>query len=428
LTQHLFGWLLDIYIEKSKAILWIKSEDGRIVRLTDKYTPSFYVESDDPAEIERLAAILSNHPNIEGVEKERKSISLSAQRSNVAHIYADSILGLKKVLSDLANVDGIKAVYNVDLLHVQWYVFQKGVPPTSKVYLTLNDKNELACIEAVDDSSEIPPPPFKILFFDLKVSNEIFPKANADPISGIEVLDENQEVLRSFVGAKKEVLPAFERYVETEDPDFLIASKIREKLAYIVERCRSLGLNLQLGREVVDVSLLKRLFPYCHKGRVTIDLGTFLLTGIPGIVERARFALIPPGLAAKLSAGRVVDSRQCYQAFRRGILIPKSAKSFDGHTRTAKETVLSNRGGLILSPKVGLHENVGALDFESMYPQIIIKHNESYETTTPTCITTERKGFLSQLTETFLQRRLYFKHLCRRFPKDSSERTWCEQR
>ena len=57
--------------------------------------------------------------------------------------------------------------------------------------------------------------------------------------------------------------------------------------------------------------------------------------------------------------------------------------------RTAKELIFRDRGGLILSPKIGLHENVGVLDFESMFPHIIVKYNVSYETVSPNGIKTD---------------------------------------
>ena len=427
--QELRGWLLDVYIEGSKAVLWVKSEDGKAIRLTDRYRPNFYIKPEDSVNIEQLTYILNTHPNIINIEHERKYTSLSSmERSDVLHVHIDSVKNYKKVLNDLRKVDGIEAYYNVDLLHVQWYLFQKSLPPTSKVSVSYTENNELSSMKVIDDNHEIKPPPFTTLIFDFEVSTEKFsPNVNTDPVSRILVLDEELNVVRTFNGGEEEVLLAFAEHVKTVDPDFLIADDVEEALTYILERSRILGLNLQLGREEVDISKLKRLLPYCHKGRVHIDLQTFLSFGVEGVVERSRFTLAPPGLAAKWPAGRTIDSRQCFEALKKGILIPK-ARSFFRYVRTAKETIFSDRGGLILSPKVGLHENVGVLDFESMYPHIIIKYNVSYETATPNTIKTDRKGFLPHLTETVIARRLYFKHLRNKFPKGSREWIWCDHR
>ena len=37
------GWLLDVTVERNAATLWIKTIDEDIIRLTDKYLPSFYI-------------------------------------------------------------------------------------------------------------------------------------------------------------------------------------------------------------------------------------------------------------------------------------------------------------------------------------------------------------------------------------------------
>jgi DNA polymerase, archaea type len=45
-----------------------------------------------------------------------------------------------------------------------------------------------------------------------------------------------------------------------------------------------------------------------------------------------------------------------------------------------EQTYLSYAGGLVLSPKPGLHENIAILDFKSMYPNIMITYNLSPDT------------------------------------------------
>ena len=37
------GWLFDISIENDKAIIWIKTEDKKILKLRDSYKTSFYI-------------------------------------------------------------------------------------------------------------------------------------------------------------------------------------------------------------------------------------------------------------------------------------------------------------------------------------------------------------------------------------------------
>jgi DNA polymerase elongation subunit (family B) len=84
-----------------------------------------------------------------------------------------------------------------------------------------------------------------------------------------------------------------------------------------------------------------------------------------------------------------------------------------------------DHGGLIFAPTVGLHENVAALDFESMFPHLILKENISYEN-----IRTEREseGFLLDFTRDTLERRLYYKHLRKTLEDQPEMWFWCETR
>ena len=423
------GWILDVYIEGDEAVQWVKTVDGEAIRLTDRYRPSFYVKPCDGAEIEPLMSILETHPHIIEVKEEEKYTSLKMEYpSKVIRISVDSVRNLDTVIEDVDKLGSIEACYNTDLLHVQRYLYRKHLPPTSKVSISYSDEGELHSLDVLDDFLEIKPPPFTTLLFDLQISSDkLSPNVERDPLSKIIVYNESLQPTTSLQGEEKNLLKSFEEHVRRVDPDFLVARNIEESLTYILSRARINRVNMQLSRETANILKLKKLLPYAHKGRVCLDLETFLSIGIEGVVERSRFTFAPPGLAAKWPAGKTIDSRQCYEAYKRGILIPRTY-GFYQHSETVKEVIFRDRGGLILSPKVGLHENVGELDFESMFPNVIIKYNVSYETVSPKGIDRSQRGFLSSLTDTVLLRRLYFKHLRKKFPKDSREWVLCDRR
>jgi DNA polymerase elongation subunit (family B) len=421
------GWIIDAYIQGDAAVLWVRTENGEAVRLTDDYSPSFYLKpkEDSHEAIMELSALLSTHPNISCVEEEKKHVDLSNRKVEVLHVHVDSLYNYRKVLEDLERLDRIESLYNVDLLHIQRYLFSKDIPPTCKAELTITEERHLSSIRILDDSMEIKPPPFKTLTFDIQVSSmKLSPEVEKDPIR--EVIINDGEETRRFGGDEEEILRDFQEYISQSDPDILVSDGVDEKLTYIHRRAKRRGFNLQLGRERIDILSLKRISPYLIRGRIPIDLHTYRSIGLAGISERCRFAYIPPGLAARWASGRIIDSGQCYEALKNDVLIPHS--SFKIHVKTMRETIYSDRGGLILSPKVGLHSNVAALDFESMYPNIIVKYNVSYETATPKGIKEGREGLLARLTRKILDRRLHYKHLREKFPRDSVEWLWCEQR
>ena len=77
---------------------------------------------------------------------------------------------------------------------------------------------------------------------------------------------------------------------------------------------------------------------------------------------------------------------------------------------------------MIISPQIGLHENVVALDYDSEYANLIVNHNLSYETVAleeggkgvvvqKQQQFNKKKGLLLTIVERFLKRRLYFKKM-----------------
>jgi DNA polymerase elongation subunit (family B) len=94
-----------------------------------------------------------------------------------------------------------------------------------------------------------------------------------------------------------------------------------------------------------------------------------------------------------------------------------------------EQIVSGDKGGMIISPQIGLHEDVLALDYDSEYANLIVNHNLSYETVGGgEAIHHKNKGLLPSVVERFLIRRIHFKKLLKELQKDSTEYTWCEQR
>ena len=130
---------------------------------------------------------------------------------------------------------------------------------------------------------------------------------------------------------------------------------------------------------------------------------------------------------------RLIDSRNRYELIQRGFVIPKNNNSSNHeHIRTIEELVSSDRGGMIISPQTGLHENVIVLDYDNQYANLIVSHNLSYETVLSNVKQdrelSNKKGLLSTIVEKFLNRRLHFKCLSKELLEESRENLWCQQR
>jgi DNA polymerase-2 len=245
---------------------------------------------------------------------------------------------------------------------------------------------------------------------------------------------------------ENDILEDFCSYVQETDPDILVfqgehyANTI---LDYLFARMVKLGLQLDLGREKVNTAsapLASFKHPGRHwiKGRVAISEKTanryssvLDRYGFAGLIELCRFGFVTLDLAAKYGMNRLIDSRNFFELIQRGYVIPKkeSSKNHE-HVRTIEELVSNDRGGMIISPQTGLHENVVVLDYDNEYANLIINHNLSYETVIPNkkVSNEERsKGLLPTVVEKFLNRRLYLEDLSKRLSKGTKEYLWCQQ-
>jgi DNA polymerase elongation subunit (family B) len=322
----------------------------------------------------------------------------------------------------------VDALFNVDLLPVQQYLFTRlKIPPTSKVTVAYRDEHRLVAADVLDDAAEIAPPPFTALVFDLNTgSSMIPPNPVKDPILSIAVRSETWE--QRLAGDETTLLRAFARLVAERDPDFLVCPDVDQTVNYLFSRARRLKMPLPLAREAVDPASLFKPLPYGLRGRVVLGDHGYARSGIAGLVERARFSVLPPGVAHRWTANRVIDSRNCFELIQRGYVIPKNRGYYE-YVRTVDELVHRDRGGLIFGPAIGVaHANVAEFDFESEYPNLIITANLSYETVTADGVALTSDALLPYVTRTLLTRRLRFKHLRRQFGEESPEWRWCEQR
>ncbi len=158
------------------------------------------------------------------------------------------------------------------------------------------------------------------------------------------------------------------------------------------------------------------------QGRVCLDGKSLHL---PALIERARFGFLPLGLAARYGMNRLIDSRNCYELIQRGFVISSRAANKNHEPiRTLEEINSKDKGSMIFSPQVGLHENVVVLDYENEYANLILRHNLSYETEGHE----NQKKLLPLVLENVLNRRIFFKNSQKSLSVNSTEWNWCEQR
>lgn len=423
------GWIFDTYVEDEKAVIWLRTDDNKVLRLTDPYSPSYYVLPRDEDDEKELVHLLQESPNIKGITYEEKHTTLGeGDERRLLHITVDRAFNFKKLVKSTELLPPAKALYNTDLLPVQQYLFTRlRIAPTSRIELKYNNKTRVNSVTRIDDSEEIHPPPFTSLLFDTHADDVLrCPNPRRGPITRINVRYGAEKW--PLQGGEQAVLEQFASLVNRYDPDFLVCPESRTTATHLFDRARCLKPGLQLGREQVKLEHLTTPLSHWLRGRVLLDYRCFKDYGLAGLVERSRFSVLPPSIASRWTANRIIDSRNCYELLQRGYVIPKNEGYYE-YLRTVEDVVDRDRGGLILASKSGVvHENVAELDFESEYPNLIVHNGLSYETVTPNGLSMTDDGLLPYVTKQILDRRLWLKRLRRKYDKNSQEWRWCEQR
>jgi DNA polymerase elongation subunit (family B) len=400
------GWLLEPYISGKHAILWFKTMNGDTVRLQERHHPRFIAESKAGYTVGNIGYLFDEHPDVHATRIVDRFTTLSRkERKKFVEVSVYSARFLDSILEYAKRLPEVEEVYDTGLIPIQWYLIHKDVAPSNLCTVEERD-GRLKAIEVVDDDSSVEPPPFEALLFE----------ASDSPIEKINIYDESQRLVSSLRGKEGAILGGFQELIRERDPDVIVTDCPVATIKRVVHRAACNALDFRFGRD-----------GEFYHGRIFLGLTAFLDSGIPGLVERSRFTFAPLGVSADWEPGKTIDSRQCYAAMKMGVVVPKMKGGF-GYATTAWDAVRRDRGGMLFSPVVGLHENVACLDFESMFPNVIVHKNVSYETVTSEGVDTSIPGFMGSFTRPFLERRLWLKHQRDTYIPGSPEWWWCQRR
>lgn len=398
------GWITQSYVDGNRAVNWLRTPQGSVEKVEETYYPDFYALPRRDLNLDGFSWLLGEEPRIVNAEVEEKYPDLRMKKKiRVIHVRTESPRAFREVIRILRVRNAVRKLYGTDITPIQNYLCSRDFAPT----MFVECKNHQ--FTRIEDPEELAPPPLTKILLRVQVDKSgILANPERDPIKKI-ILRDSGEGNEELSGSEEYILEALQRTVRSRDPDIIVAPNHPfRNLHYVVQRAKILGVNLNLSRGNGDSDAKSDSLPWSSwKGRTCISLGSFKRSGLTGLSELCRFGMIPLGLAAKWASGRLVDCRQVYEAMKLGVLIPE-ARSYNNYFRTLEELYLQDRGGLIISPKVGLHENVCALDFESMFPNLVLRKNISYETCTPEGIDCSCKGLLPRVAEAALERQAAF--------------------
>ena len=442
------GWLFDAYAKNDKMIFWIKQNNGKTQRLEDNWSHPIYVASDDKSlfgdilENEIISENICQSQVVQKYErltdsKESSVLQLRLKNSNKALRFASEIE--KKFRF------GQIRLYNVDVLPAQTYFYEHDIFPLA--YCDIDSNGSALNWNINDDvwSTEYELPQFN------NIHLRVFPKTGeakipryTDSIDHVEIQKYlTDEIIQIKEESEADLLEILMRQMSKLNPDFVLTDDGDSfTFPYLIERANFNNIQLELGREKQGLikptkqgtsyfSYGKIFFkPSTVKlhGRIHIDTdNSFIMaeSGLQGLYELARICRMPLHTASRASIGKCMSSLQFYHADRKNVLIPWKP-TLSEHIKTLEELLIADRGGMILEPRIGVHESVAELDFVSLYPSIMEKMNISAETVFCECCTQsdllvpeldsyyrckKRKGLVPTALEILLTKRKIYKRL-----------------
>lgn len=380
-------------------ILWLKTREGSSVRLYDSWRPSIYAWTKNPV---NFTSLLSNR-YLRDVETtiDHKYVSPGDfERSKVLRLTFKRSKDIGPFLRSIEPTSLIETrLFNVDISFAQLYLYEKNLFPLA--YVRAHRKGDDVSFELLDDPDscqyEMPSLKGASITINIKKAGKV-PSFN-DPLDSITI-KASGSVFEIVSGSETDKLLELVKLVKEIDPD-VILTKNGDAFVfpYLIQRAfQNQALSrFTLDREGHHLQQLRehgksyfsygriyyRPSPVHLLGRLHLDAyNDFIFEdcGLQGLVEIARTCRTPLRRASRETIGTNMTSLQMYQAFRRDILIPWK-KNEPENFKSAWELLKADRGGFILEPKIGLFDNVGEIDFASLYPTLMMKYN-----LTPECI------------------------------------------
>ncbi|MBC2696988.1 MAG: hypothetical protein HF975_07630 [ANME-2 cluster archaeon] len=411
--------LLDIEYRDGHIILWVK-QGNKCTPHRVRYLPRIYLEC--PVHNRHLISTL---PQVRHVRVEQKITSLGQEPQDVLAISLDDWSGVFN-LADMLEKRGWRA-YNVDLPPTRQYLLEKGLFPMARLdsQMHLNDDQQ---------TTDYSIPELTTLELDITPQSGRNP-CFSDSLRDIRLGDHTLEGM-----PEADMIESLSSLVKEMNPEVILTHGGDSfQLPYLYHRAAKTGASLQLGRERDEPPaqnkgrsyfsygrIIYKPGGYPLKGRLHIDEQTFIFRegGMRGLIDLGRITGIPPQQLSRLSPGSAVTALQVNQALKDGVLVPWR-RNLSENFKTAEELLRSDRGALILEPRVGIYENAAEVDFTSLFPHIMVTKNISPETVLCKCcpdspervpfigynICQKRVGLIPRVIGPLIKRRLAYKKM-----------------
>jgi DNA polymerase elongation subunit (family B) len=450
-TQRLEGWLFDIDELGSEVAISVYSDDGRLVRITEEFQQPVYAQG-ERAKLKELASRLYRRGIISGVRWEERAEFWSGRQIEVLELHVADASVMPQLRKAAAALDRELTFYNLDIPMGQHYLYLRRLFPLCRLACEVDQSLNIIEIAATES-------PWKAEYQmpDLRRMNMRGHR--------MQPLGDESRIILECEGDEREIklregekaVTEFNEFIEARDPDILLSERGDSiLLPSLLRLAESLKMRLSLDRHniVTKRKIETEGRTYFSYGRIIYKGPSYPLFGrwhidsrnsfiyretdLDGLLELSRVAKVPVQRMARTSPGSAMTSMEMEMAISNRILVPWH-KSEPEKYKTALELLTVDKGGLVFQPPVGGHEDVAEIDFASMYPAIMVRHNISPETVLCQCcenravpeagynICEKRRGLVPRTLEPLLERRRVYKRLMKH-SADAKERDLYDSR
>lgn len=381
------GWLLDVYADAEDGfILSLLTEDDQRLRLRMKFPVTFYAAGE--LAVLRQAWVYLKDKDVKLERTTRRDLFLGER--DVMAVTLPNPSALPNLFAGLSRQFPSLDYYDADIPLSLRFIAQTNAHLLEKCRAVLENETVQA-IQPLDSPWEVEPEPIPLRI--LTLSPDINPAIRKPKYLHVQTKQTKYELAleptRAFLISLKSDLQRF-------NPDLILTDYgdtwLFPQLEVWAKEC---GIEFNPNRDENKEVLKRRADSYFAYGQVVyrgaqahlfgrwhIDRKNAMSWseyGLEGAMEQARVTGLGVQEMARKSPGAGITAMQMLTALHNGIMVPVQKQQVEG-TKTLIELIRADHGGLIYQPLIGVHDHVAQIDFSSMYPAIMVKHNISPET------------------------------------------------